>query len=683
MPVFLPPGPGGAGATNLSVTPSVTTITVLSDTGTDAVLPVATTSLSGVLSAADKTKLDGVATGATANATDSQLRDRATHTGAQAISTVTGLQVALDAKAALGSTAGAALGTAAAGVATTAARSDHVHPVQTTVSGNAGTATALATARNITLTGDVTGTASFTGAADASITTTIADDSHNHTTATVTGFSAAVDARIGAASVDALADVSTAGAITGQVLQWSGTQWVPAAVTGGSSSPINSAVVFVHQNGDDGTAVVGDPAKPYASVAAAIAGAGVATIFRLEGTFSCGKGPVTFPGGTTLVGTPGMTELQFDGSLKISAPDNGCCVQVAPGSTGTVRLYDITINVALSGTTLCAPIGATPSALSVFPDIELYRCRILGKTDALYLNNCTARIFAYDCYLESHWDIVYTGAAGQHIYIENSKLRWYPRNTANGLSSISWGVINNDGFVSIKGGSITYEVAGFNSGLAEAQFGGLNITGSSLATKLELGGGFKRINSVAGDAIYPLLCAGVGFGSASTNLIKLGEVDIDCSAYGGLQAALNAPPKYMPNGTKVLAFRLGAASLANLGGYWKCSAAATSQVFDLVTLPAGVIVEAVQLERRVAAGTVTTATIELGTSGNSTKYLAATDIKSTGTAVAAVNVAEGFGDPAGTAGTIIRVTVRSTGGNVSAITSADIVVRLRVSGGLG
>jgi hypothetical protein len=44
-----------------------------------------------------KTKLDGIASGATANATDAQLRDRATHTGTQAISTVSGLQTALDA----------------------------------------------------------------------------------------------------------------------------------------------------------------------------------------------------------------------------------------------------------------------------------------------------------------------------------------------------------------------------------------------------------------------------------------------------------------------------------------------------------------------------------------------------------------------------------------------------------
>lgn len=41
-------------------------------------------------------KLEGVATGATANATDAQLRDRSTHTGMQPISSVTGLQQELD-----------------------------------------------------------------------------------------------------------------------------------------------------------------------------------------------------------------------------------------------------------------------------------------------------------------------------------------------------------------------------------------------------------------------------------------------------------------------------------------------------------------------------------------------------------------------------------------------------------
>ena len=39
----------------------------------------------------ERDKLAGIATGATANATDAQLRDRATHTGTQAVGTITGL----------------------------------------------------------------------------------------------------------------------------------------------------------------------------------------------------------------------------------------------------------------------------------------------------------------------------------------------------------------------------------------------------------------------------------------------------------------------------------------------------------------------------------------------------------------------------------------------------------------
>lgn len=46
----------------------------------------------------EKEKLSGIAAGATANSTDANLRDRANHTGTQAISTVSGLQAALDSK---------------------------------------------------------------------------------------------------------------------------------------------------------------------------------------------------------------------------------------------------------------------------------------------------------------------------------------------------------------------------------------------------------------------------------------------------------------------------------------------------------------------------------------------------------------------------------------------------------
>ena len=64
-------------------------------------------------------------------------------------------------------------GTAAVGTSAKYAREDHVHPLQTTVSGNAGSATKLATARTIGITGAVTGTAtSFDGTKNISIDVT-------------------------------------------------------------------------------------------------------------------------------------------------------------------------------------------------------------------------------------------------------------------------------------------------------------------------------------------------------------------------------------------------------------------------------------------------------------------------------------------------------------------------------
>ncbi|WP_200875330.1 hypothetical protein, partial [Sphingobium indicum] len=51
----------------------------------------ATSSVAGFMSASDKSKLDSVQTGATANATNAELRNRATHTGTQPAATITGL----------------------------------------------------------------------------------------------------------------------------------------------------------------------------------------------------------------------------------------------------------------------------------------------------------------------------------------------------------------------------------------------------------------------------------------------------------------------------------------------------------------------------------------------------------------------------------------------------------------
>ena len=63
------------------------------------------------------------------------------------------------------------------------------------VTGNADTATALATARTIALSGDVTGSVSFDGSGNVDITSTIADDSHAHVISNVDGLQTALDGK--------------------------------------------------------------------------------------------------------------------------------------------------------------------------------------------------------------------------------------------------------------------------------------------------------------------------------------------------------------------------------------------------------------------------------------------------------------------------------------------------------
>ena len=73
-------------------------------------------------------------------------------------------------------------------------------PTAAACSGNAATASALATARTISFTGDATGSGSFTGAADLAIVLTVADNSHLHTIANITGLQTTLDAKAPLAS---------------------------------------------------------------------------------------------------------------------------------------------------------------------------------------------------------------------------------------------------------------------------------------------------------------------------------------------------------------------------------------------------------------------------------------------------------------------------------------------------
>ena len=63
------------------------------------------------------------------------------------------------------------------------------------LSGNASTSSTLQTARTISLDGDLSGSASFNGGSNITISATVADDSHNHVIANVDGLQTALDGK--------------------------------------------------------------------------------------------------------------------------------------------------------------------------------------------------------------------------------------------------------------------------------------------------------------------------------------------------------------------------------------------------------------------------------------------------------------------------------------------------------
>jgi hypothetical protein len=70
--------------------------------------------------------------------------------------------------------------------------------ISSDITGNSATATKLATARTISLSGDVSGSVSFDGSGNVNIVSTVADDSHNHIIGNVDGLAAALDSKLNA-----------------------------------------------------------------------------------------------------------------------------------------------------------------------------------------------------------------------------------------------------------------------------------------------------------------------------------------------------------------------------------------------------------------------------------------------------------------------------------------------------
>jgi hypothetical protein len=142
-------------ATNLGYTTATTTGTVTSSTGTSATLPAATTALAGVMTNADKTKLNGIATGAQVNVA-TNLGITAGTTAGPIVTSSTGTSATLPTASATAS------GVVTTGAQTWAGTKTFSSTIAGSINGNAATATTLLTARTIA-------GVSFNGSADISL----------------------------------------------------------------------------------------------------------------------------------------------------------------------------------------------------------------------------------------------------------------------------------------------------------------------------------------------------------------------------------------------------------------------------------------------------------------------------------------------------------------------------------
>lgn len=97
------------------------------------------------------------------------------------------------------------------------------------ITGNASSATKLASSKTISLSGDLSGSTSFDGSQNVTISAEVADNSHNHTISNVTGLQTALDGKSATThnhTIDSLSNVTITSKINKDILQWNGTAWV-------------------------------------------------------------------------------------------------------------------------------------------------------------------------------------------------------------------------------------------------------------------------------------------------------------------------------------------------------------------------------------------------------------------------------------------------------------------------
>lgn len=205
---------------------------------------------------------------------------------------------------------------------------------------------------------------------------------------------------------------------------------------GGTGIAAFTDTLFVRTNGNNATAVKGDPGKPWLSISNAVAASSAGDVIDVgSGVFDTGHG-LTLKTGTTLQG--GGWDTILSNSVTTVAAD-GCIVNLASGC--------LVKNLWIWGTDdaqLQPPIGIYSDATipgAAFTNAVIMNVRTRADSDAVYVYHTNAcSLFAYNCLFEAKWDsLALGGNASSHLEFWNCAFRsiWPSLSSAQNISRVA------------------------------------------------------------------------------------------------------------------------------------------------------------------------------------------------------------------------------------------------------
>lgn len=165
------------------------------------------------------------------------------------------------------------------------------------INDNSNTANSWATARTITLSGDVSGSTSIDGSANVTISTTIANDSHNHTASTLTF------------ALNDASDVTISDVAGGDFLRYNGSAWINDPVNLATDTIGNYVQSLVAGNGITLSNNSGEGATP--------------TVALTSNSITVGSTSVALGASSaTIAGLTSVTSTSFNGDLTGNVTGN-------------------------------------------------------------------------------------------------------------------------------------------------------------------------------------------------------------------------------------------------------------------------------------------------------------------------------------------------------------------------